>query len=169
MADNYLIICDERQRSYAKQLVVNAKSQFVTSEAEFETLREGKKNEPYSRIIIFAELAWEGKNYTEFFGIDVAVRLRMELRALEPVCILSFMPNDYFGKLTETKYNIMNARGSAFLQLPVGFDGVSAQLSTIQPLSAATLVFLSTSLIDIRHLIHTLNTICGLIPRLKAL
>jgi len=153
MDDNYLIIGDERQRAYVSQLAANANLQYVTSEEEFETLRADKKIERYNRIVIFSELPWEGKNYSEFYGIDVAVRLRMEWRSLAPICILSFMPKGYFAGKKEVKFNILKVRGIAFCQLPCSFETIEKSLGQIIPLHPATLAFLPLYLIEIKSLI----------------
>ena len=88
MQDNYLIICDDRQKSYFSKLKENMDFRFVTSEDEFEKLVTDEVVS-YGRIIIFAELLWQGKKYTDFYGIDVAVLLRLRLKVLSPVCILT--------------------------------------------------------------------------------
>ena len=156
MQDNYLIICDDRQKSYFSQLNGNQDFRFILSEAEFEKLTADEVAS-YHRIIIFAELLWQNKKYTDFYGIDIAVLLRLKLKTLTSVCILSFLPKDYFGKFNEIKYNILKARGTCFRQLPVNFADVENAVLYVMPLSAATLQYLSTLLIDIRHIVDVLR------------
>ena len=156
MQEQYLIICDDRQKRYFAQVAKSGSFRFVISESAFENL-VADEVENYNRIVVFAELLWQDRKYTDFYGIDVAVLLRLKLKALSPVCILSFLPKDYLEKINEIKYNILRARGSCFLQLPVGFDDVENTLSAIMPLSVATLTYLSTLLIDIRHIINVLR------------
>jgi len=153
MNDNYLIICDNRQKSYFSKFEEGKDFSFVTSEAEFETLRSDKKIEQYNRIIIFAELSWDGKNYSDFYGIDISIRLRMELRALAPICILSFLPKNYFNNKEEVRFNVLKVRGSAFCQLPSTFETIENSLKSIIPLHSATLAFLPLYLIEIKNLI----------------
>jgi hypothetical protein len=156
MENCYLIICDDRQKTYFSQVVKSEDFKFVVSEAEFEKLNVDEVAN-YNRIIIFAELLWLNKKYSDFYGIDIAVLLRLKLKALSPVCILSFLPKDYFEKFDETKYNILKARGSCFLQLPVSFGKVEDALSCVIPLLPATLTYLSMVLIDVRYLVDVLT------------
>jgi hypothetical protein len=156
MQDNYLIICDGRQKSYFLQLKESKDFRFIISEAEFEMLSADEAVK-YNRIIIFAELLWQGKKYTDFYGIDIAVLLRLKLKSLSPICMLSFLPKDYFGKFNETKYNVLNARGTGFWQLPVMSNTAETLFSPVMPLSAATLTYLSTLLIDAHYLIDVLT------------
>jgi hypothetical protein len=106
---------------------------FVTSEAEFEAIHAGEAAK-YNRIVIFAELSWEGKNYSDFYGIDIAVSLRMESVALAPICMLSFLPKDYFAKKEEVKFNILKVRGTSFCRLPSPFETIENSLKSIFPL-----------------------------------
>jgi CheY-like chemotaxis protein len=156
MQDSYLIVCDEQQKSYFSQVAKNEDFRFVVSEAEFEKLTADEVA-VYHRIIIFAELLWQDKKYTDFYGIDIAALIRLKLKSLSPVAILSFLPQEYFGKNNEVKYNILNARGTCFLQLPVSFGKIESELSRITPLLSATLTYLSTLLIDVRYLVDVLT------------
>ena len=156
MQEQYFIICDERQKSYFLQVAKSERFRFIVSESEFENLVADEVAN-YSRIVIIAELLWQDKKYTDFYGIDIAVLLRLKLKVLSPVCILSFLPKDYFEKCNEIKYNILRARGSCFVQLPVSFPDVEKTLLSVTPLSMATLTYLSTLLIDVRHIINVLR------------
>jgi len=156
MEKRYLIICDDQQKSYFSQFDKSKDFEYISSETEFEVLTTDKTAE-YNRIIIFAELLWLSKKYTDFYGIDIAVLLRLKLKALSPVCILSFLPEDYFEKFNEIKYNILRARGSCFKQLPIDFADAEKTISSVTPLSVATLAYLSTLLIDIRHIVDVLR------------
>jgi hypothetical protein len=156
MEDYYLIICDEQQKSCFSQMAKGKDFRVIISEMEFERLVADEMAN-YSRIIIFAEILWQDKKYTDFYGIDLAVLIRLKLKSLSPVCILSFLPKDYFRKLNEVKFNILNARGSGFCQLPAIFAEIENVLSSIIPLSVATLTYLSTLLIDIRYLVDVLT------------
>jgi len=158
MQDNYLIICDDRQKSYFSQLKENLDFSFITSETEFEELVVDEVAN-YNRIIIFAELLWQDKKYTDFYGIDIAVLLRLKLKALSPICILSFLHKDDFGKINEVKYNILNARGTCFLELSdtFTFNAVASVLESVTSLLPATLTYLSMLLIDVRYFIDVLT------------
>jgi hypothetical protein len=130
----------------------NKDFRFVASETEFEKLNSDEVAN-YNRIIIFAELLWQDRKYTDFYGIDIAVLLRLKLKALSPICILSFLPKDYFEKFGEIKYNILKARGTCFQRLPTTFSEIEKALSTVIPISAAMLAFLPLYLVEIKNLI----------------
>ncbi|MDH6357785.1 hypothetical protein [Parabacteroides sp. PF5-9] len=156
MIDKYLIICDERQQSYFSQQNENKDFRFILSEEGVENIIVDKID-TYQYIIIFAELLWQEKKYTDFYGIDVAVLLRSKLKALAPICILSFLPKNYFEKFSDIKYNILIARGTCFKQLPICFKDIENVLKTVLPISSAALAYLSTLLIDIPHVINVLR------------
>jgi hypothetical protein len=132
MQDNYLIICDEQNKSYFSKLTESKDFRFVTSETEFVKFNSDEVAN-YNRIIIFAELLWQGKKYTDLYGIDIAVLFRLKLKTLSPICILSFRSKDYFEKFDEVKYNILKARGTCFKQLPTGFADVENVVSSVIP------------------------------------
>jgi len=74
MEERYLIICDDQQKSFFLQTQNNKDFKFVVSEAEFETFNTDEITN-YSHIIIFAELQWQGKKYTDFCLNRNAARL----------------------------------------------------------------------------------------------
>ena len=156
MQDNYLIICDVRQISYVSQLKESKDFRFITSKSEFDELCSNEVVY-YNRIVIFAELLWQDKKNTDFYGIDVAVSFRLKLKALSPVCILSFLPKEYFTKKEEVKFNILKVRGTAFCQLPCSFETIEDSLKSIFPLYPATLAFLQLYLIEFKSLIREIK------------
>lgn len=156
MHDSYIIVCDNNHKSYFLQTAKNKDLRFITSETEFEFLNIDEVVQ-YGRIIIFAEILWQGKKYNDFYGIDIAVLMRLKLKSLSPILIVSFLPKDYFGKDNKVKYNILNARGTCFLRLPITFNEADSMLSGIIPLLPATLTYLSTLLIDVRYLVNVLT------------
>ena len=156
MPNIHLIICTPQQKSYFSKSDKSVDYTFVTSEAEFEAIQANELAK-YKNIVIFAELLWQGKKYTDFYGMDIAVRLRLELKALAPVYLLSFLSRRDFGNFNEPKYRVLKARGTGFLQLPVRFDTLDEILPPVMPLSVATLTYLHTLLICMRHLIDVLN------------
>jgi len=128
---------------------------FVTSEAEFDALPANEIAD-YNHIIVIAELQWDGKKLTDFYGIDIAVRIRLEKKAPLPMCILSFMPKVFFINKNEAKYNVLEVRGSAFIQLPCSID-ITDKISEVQPLSQAALAFMPLYLIEVKNLIAKIN------------
>ena len=78
---------------------------YVTSTSDLERLMEEEVGS-YDGIFVFAELKWGNHPLSSFFGIDVAVDLRLRLKMLAPMCIISFMPKSYFNGLEDVKYNI---------------------------------------------------------------
>jgi CheY-like chemotaxis protein len=155
--DKILIICDTQQESYFEPLKKDWITRFITTDAEFENLQQAKEIANFKYIVVFAELLWENKTSSAFYGIDLAVRLRLELEAKQPIAVLSSLPKAYFQKLNAAKYNILNVRGTMFFQVPTQFDEVEKQLDLITPLSSATLTYLSTQLIDERYLVNILK------------
>jgi len=178
MEDCYLIICDKQLKSYFAKWKKNKNLRFITSKTEFEEL-VADEIAIFSHIIIFAELQWQNKKYTDFYGFDIAVSLRLRFKLLTPICILSFLSKLYFDKLNKTKYNILGARGTCFKQLPINFSDFLKTISAVTPLSVSTLTYLSTLLIDIRHIVdflqHNLrmesdnNKICNSLKKLELL
>jgi len=152
MPNIHLIICTPQQKSYFSQSDKSIDYTFVTSEADFEVLPANELVN-YNYIVIFAELPWQGKKYTDFYGMDIAVRLRLELKALMPICILSFLPKSYFAKSKDIKFNILKVRGTTFCQLPSSFETIEDSLKSIFPLYPATLAFLQLYLIEFKSLI----------------
>ena len=155
MEHNYLIICDEQQKSHFAE-AAKSENRFVVSEAEFDKLIADEVAN-YQRVIVFAELQWQGKQISDFYGIDIAVLLRLRLKALAPICILSSSPKNYFNKFEETKYNILRIRGTCFCQLPCSFEAIKDSLKSIFPLSDATLAFLPLYLRDVKNLIGVIT------------
>jgi len=155
MENRYLIICDNQQKSYFSQVAKGIDFSFVVSEAKFEALNADEIAN-YNRIIIFAELMWQDKKYTDFYGIEIAVKIRSDKNALSPICVLSFMPKFYFHK-EEVIYNILEVRGTTFCQMPCSFKTIEDSLNSIIPLSAATLAFMPLYLDEIKNLIGEIN------------
>ena len=151
--DKILIICDERQRTYFRQLEICNKNEFITCEEEFKEFCLAEEVANYKYVIVFAELLWQDKKYAEFYGIDVAVSLRLKLKMVSPVCILSFLPKDYFTNRGEVKFNVLKVRGTTFCQLPSTFETIENSLQLVFPLHPATLAFLPLYLIEIKSLI----------------
>lgn len=152
MLKNCLVICDERNRTCVAQWLGETPVRFVTSDSDFERL-VGEDVNSFDSIIVFAELEWGSHALSSFFGIEVAVMLRLRLKMLAPMCVLSFMPKAYFAGLEEVKYNILKARGTRFLQMPFKPQDLLATFESVMPLSQATLAYLSNLLVDVKHLI----------------
>lgn len=156
MLKNCLVICDERNRPRIVQWLGETPVRFVTSDSDLERL-VGEDVNSFDSIIVFAELEWGSHALSSFFGIEVAVMLRLRLKMLAPMCVLSFMPKAYFAILEEVKYNILKARGTRFLQLPFKPQDLFSAFESVMPLSQATLAYLSNLLVDVKHLIDLLR------------
>lgn len=152
MLKNCLVICDERNRTCVSQWLGEMPVCFVTSDSDLDCLT-GEDAGGYDSIIVFAELEWGSHTLSSFFGIEVAVMLRLRMKMLAPMCVLSFMPKTYFAGLEEVKYNILKARGTRFLQLPFKPQDLFLAFESVMPLSQATLAYLSNLLVDVKHLI----------------
>jgi len=154
--NRYLIVCPAAEEAFFAQTGWDAPSRIICSEEAFEALSE-KDLTGYSGIVVTAELDWAGRTPADFYGFDIAVALRLRLKVLAPMCILSFLPRDYFAALPDIKYNVLKARGSVFEQLPSTPEGIKSALDGILPLSQATLAYLSNLLVDIQHLLDHLR------------
>lgn len=156
MLKKCLAICDEQSRETVAKWMGETPLRFVCSDSELEGLAS-EETASFDGIIVFAELAWGKHALSHFFGIDVAVELRLRMKMLAPMCILSFMPQVYFTGCDEIRYNILKARGSRFVRLPAETNDVVSALESTLPLSQATLVYLSNLLVDVQHLIDLLR------------
>lgn len=152
MLKNCLVICDEKNRPCVKQWLGGTPVRFVTSDSDLERFTSEDLG-GYDSIIVFTELEWGSHALSSFFGIEVAVMLRLRLKMLAPMCVLSLMPVAYFADLEEVKYNILKARGTRFLQLPFKPQDLLSAFESVMPLSQATLAYLSNLLVDVKHLI----------------
>lgn len=152
MLNNCLVICNEGHLTFVSEWFGEMSVRYITSDDDLERLASESVSE-YDSIIVFAELEWGRHTLSSFFGIEVAVTLRLRLKMLAPMCILSFMPKAYFAHLEDIKYNILKARGTRFLQLPFGSDALFAAFENVIPLSQATLAYLPNLLVDVKHLI----------------
>lgn len=156
MDNRYLIVCPPAEEAFFAQPEWGVSSRTVCSEEAFDALSE-KDLTGYAGIIVTAELDWAGHAPGDFYGFDVAVALRLRLKGLAPMCILSFLPRDYFAALSDIKYNILKARGTTFERLPASPEGIVSAMNGILPLSQATLAYLSNLLVDIQHLLDHLR------------
>ena len=178
MLKNCLVICDEKSRRTVSQWIGDTPARFVTSDSDLERFA-GEDVSGYDGCIVFSELEWSSHTLSSFFGIDVAVTLRLRLKMLAPICLLSFMPKAYFATQEEVKYNILKARGTQFLQLPFKPQALFLAFENVMPLSQATLAYFSNLLVNVKHLIdlfrHDLrmNTdhdrICSSLKRIEML
>lgn len=150
---NYLIICAPEEVGFLSEMVgKQASFSPVTCEKELDDLA-ARDISSFDGALVRAELDWPGHSTNDFYGFDVAIALRLRLKLAAPVCMLSFLPKEYFASQPGIKYNVLKARGTAFLRLPAGSGKVAEAFEGIRPLSAATLVYLSNLLVDVRHII----------------
>lgn len=152
MQRKYLVIGNEDNRTCVLAWIGEQPVRYVTSTSDLERLMEEEVGS-YDGIFVFAELKWGNHPLSSFFGIDVAVDLRLRLKMLAPMCIISFMPKSYFNGLEDVKYNILKARGTRFLQLPFSPENLLFVLENVLPLSQAALAYLSNLLVDVKRLI----------------
>ena len=69
----------------------------------------------FDSIYILAELTWDGKTRSEFYGIELVKKLR--LRNVDiPVVICSFMPRKVL--IEKYRHEILGFRGHGFIHLP---------------------------------------------------
>ena len=153
-----LIICDTKQKAYFKQAKKKITADFITDESEFE--KSGK--DIYEKIIVFAELPWAGKNYSDFHGIDIACRLRLEKKATAPICILSFMSDGYFekqkGVRKDVRYEILKDEGTKLVQLPAMLEDIEKRLIEQSRISQEQLIEICPKIFDIEGFAHGVQT-----------
>lgn len=102
-------------------------------------------------VIILAELTWNEKKYSDFYGFDIACELRLKYKTLAPIILVSFLPESFFKD--DNRYNILKARGTAFLQLPFELDDLNKVAQKTRVLTPASLADISVLLLNPRHLI----------------
>ncbi len=102
-------------------------------------------------VIILAELTWNSKKYSDFYGFDIACELRLKHRILAPIIMVSFLPENFFNG--DTRYNILKARGTSFLQLPFDSDSLDRISKQTRALTPSSLADISVLLLNPRHLI----------------
>lgn len=150
---NYLVICDPCQTGFMSTMLTDPASVlYVTGDEQMDTLPSSDLSH-IDAVIILAELTWPGHMPDDFYGTDVAVALRMRFRMLAPICIISLSAKEDLTSRDETKFNILKARGTAFIRIPASAEEVENAFCGIIPLSQATLTYLSNMLVDVRHLI----------------
>lgn len=109
------------------------------------------KEDSFDSVIILAELTGTGKKYSDFYGFDIARELRTIYKILFPIIIVSFLPESFFR--SDRRFNILKARGSSFLQLPFKQGDMISITNGTRSLTAATLVDISSLLLNPRQLI----------------
>ncbi|HUI29729.1 MAG TPA: hypothetical protein VLX91_05895 [Candidatus Acidoferrales bacterium] len=102
-----------------------------------------------SFIVILAELDWNGKKLSDFYGVEILKKLRAERHMTAQVLFCSFLPEEYFYLPTHHgRFDILKTSGHHFCQLP-------ADLKT-------TLSKLNMEPIDIETLEDIVDSTCGL-------
>ncbi|MDL2231562.1 hypothetical protein LJB85_02355 [Porphyromonadaceae bacterium OttesenSCG-928-L07] len=148
-----IIICNNQQQDYFFQHLKERDIVFCASESDLFNV----VNYETEVIIIIAELDWAEKKLSDFYGIEIAVQLRLKYGILSPIFICSFFDKNYFIKQDKIKYNILKVRGTGFLQLPVMPPDIEKVIENIQLLSKATLCYISNLLIDSRYLVDKIT------------
>lgn len=82
-----------------------------------EKLQSPEQWNDYDALFILAELDWHGNKITDFYGVRIAQKLRLN-NVKCPVFICSFMPESYL--IEKGQFKILNFRGHYFIHLPQG-------------------------------------------------
>lgn len=112
----------------------------------------------YSGVILPVELNWEGRYFSEFFGVDLVMNyLRTRYSLRHPILFLSYqslwkLRHDENGKEI-VKHQIMGAVGHDYLQLPAAPKQWLAELKKISPLTS----------LQFKDVFHNLCRVKGLI------
>ncbi len=123
----------------------------ILEESDFNKILKKKDN--IKAIVILAELEWNGKRLTDFYGFEIALELRRKYKLLCPLIITSILGLSYFEKLAETqiKFKILFGRGTAFLQIDENMNRkIEDSITTLNqyPLSTAVLTDMNEMLLD---------------------
>lgn len=107
------------------------------------------------RMFILAELTWDDRKLSDFYGFVVLKKLRFELRLRCPVIVCSFWPKSLFHLSEETSFNqrkqrlfnVLDLPGQSFLPLPFGVHDLEGHVS--EPLSRTELEQVIDSFFDL--------------------
>jgi len=129
---------------------INASSS-VIKEEDYNVFLENKEN--VKAIVILAELNWQGREYKDFHGFEIALELRRKYKLLCPLIIISILGQSYFEKLAENqiKFKILFARGTAFLPIADKMnDKIECAIQHLNqyPLSISVLTDMNEMLLD---------------------
>lgn len=135
----------------------------ILDEENFTKLLDNKDN--VGVIVIFAELTWNKKKPSDFYGFDIAYELRTKHKLLSPIIIISAFKQSYFETLDKNqeftdlnkmKYKILFARGTGFVTLGENTDqeikDIIQQLNQF-PLSPSVLTDINEMLLNVRGFI----------------
>ncbi len=121
----YLI---EKSRSYnhfkayfkgvqSKDLVIRLNSKDILNKDK--KLQAPEQWNSYDALFILAELDWAGKPLSEFYGIELTQKLRLN-NIKCPIFICSFMTENYLAE--KEQFKILNFRSHYFIHLPKGIE-----------------------------------------------
>lgn len=96
-------------------------------------------------IIILIELKWGKKYYSDFYGLEIAQRIRREHKITAPIIFCSFLQPESFFYSTEqkqisSKVQILKASGSYFIPLPFSITQLHDKMEETKPLSPVSLI-----------------------------
>lgn len=128
-----------------------ASNRFVLSLAEWEQL-DKTTLDTYTTIVILAELDWEGKMLSEDFGFAIGLELRRKYKYLLPIIITSSLFQSFFElrAAKELRYNLLFARGTAFLPLREVSEQLDTLLASQKPISLPLLTDMNEMLFNLR-------------------
>jgi hypothetical protein len=72
-------------------------------------------------VFVLAELNWQERHLTKFYGFDIIRKLREHRELLCPIVVCSFMPEEYFVKTEDknrNRFQVLGKPGHSFLPLP---------------------------------------------------
>lgn len=101
-------------------------------------------------IFVLAELNWEERYLTKFYGFEILRKLREQRELLCPIVVCSFMPEDFFvraGEKSGNLFKVLGKPGHSFLPLPFQINHVKQSLGqqlTGEQLEHAIVAFYTT-------------------------
>jgi CheY-like chemotaxis protein len=140
-----LVLCDESLRSFFTSLIKTSplcakRVEYVYGWPQLREALAAAGARP-GLILVDATVTWDERLLQDFYGFDVAARLRRDFSVKAPVIFLSILKEDSFKSLQQSgkKYALLKSVGSGFLQLPCTPDELAVAASTARPLSDAEL------------------------------
>lgn len=125
--------------------------QFEILDKDFSSYELIRALHEINAVVILAELPWKNNKYSDFYGFELASEMRLIHKIQVPIIIVSFLPESFFQN--NDKYNILKARGTYFLQLPIEPETLINFISESRSLSLAALADISSLLLNKRYLV----------------
>ena len=93
----------------------------------------------WSLVVVLAELDWNGKKLSDFYGVEFLKKLRAEWHMTAQVLFCSFLPEEYFySPKHHGRFDILKTSGHHFRRLPADLKKALSKLNK-EPIDLETL------------------------------